>query len=176
MTERPADDTVLHEPDRLDEPDEHEAAARRRAAERSDHNVTLDAHDDDWAWRRRLRAHPVTARVYRIVVAVVGALVVAGGLVAVPAPGPGWLIVFAGVGIWATEFEWAQRLLRWGRGVLADWTHRMGRQPVWVRGLVGLATFVLVLALFWGLFALTGVPTLLPDNLEDPLRRLPGLG
>ncbi len=67
-----------------------------------------------------------------------------------PAPGPGWLIVFAGVGIWATEFEWAQRLLRWGKGVLASWTHWMGRQPIWVRAVVGLATLALVLAISGG--------------------------
>ena len=148
----------------------------RPVTDRTDDNITLDAQDDDWAWRRRLRANPVTARLYRIAVAVVGAVVVAAGLVAVPAPGPGWLIVFAGVGIWATEFEWAQRLLRWGRGLLTQWSHWMGRQPVWVRGLVGLATLVAVLLLFWGLFAITGVPSLLPDALEDVLRPVPGLG
>lgn len=144
--------------------------------EDTDDNIVLDAQDDDWAWRRRLRANPVTARAYRIAVAVVGGIVVVAGLIAVPAPGPGWLIVFAGVGIWATEFEWAQRLLRWGKGVLASWTHWMGRQPIWVRALVGLATLALVLAIFWGLFALTGVPGLFPDALEDLLRQVPGLG
>ena len=153
-----------------------DAAAARRAAERSDDNVTLDAADDDWAWRRRIRANPVTARLYRIGIAVVGALVVAGGLIAVPAPGPGWLIVFAGVGIWATEFEWAQRLLRWGKGILAEWTAWMGRQSWFVRGLVALGTLVLVLLLFWGLFAVTGVPGLFPDAVEDLLHRVPGLG
>lgn len=173
MTEQPTDERAV---DRGDLVDERAAAARRREAESHDHNVTLDAQDDDWAWRRRIRANPVTARVYRIAVALVGGLVVAGGLVAVPAPGPGWLIVFAGVGIWATEFEWAQRLLRWGKGVLADWTHWAGRQPVWVRGLLGLATLVIVLAIFWGLFAVAGVPGLLPDTLEDLLRQVPGLG
>lgn len=168
MTEHPTDERTVPEQT------EREAAARRRASEASDHNVTLDAQDDDWAWRRRLRANPVTARIYRIAVAVVGGVVVAGGLVAVPAPGPGWLIVFAGVGIWATEFEWAQRLLRWGKGVLAEWTHWMGRQPVWLRGLIGLATLVLVLLIFWGLFAITGVPGLLPDAVEDRCAGCPG--
>lgn len=155
--------------------DDLTAADRRRESERTDGNVTLDDADDDWAWRRRLRSNPVTARAYRIAVAVVGAVVVAAGLVAVPAPGPGWLIVFAGVGIWATEFEWAQRLLRWGKGVLATWTHWMGRQSLAVRGLVGLATLVLVLAVFWALFAVAGVPGLLPDALEDLVRQVPGL-
>ncbi|MEP6797218.1 MAG: TIGR02611 family protein [Lapillicoccus sp.] len=150
-------------------------AAERRRSERADDNLLLDAGDDDWAWRRRIRANPVTARIYRTSVGVVGLLVVVGGLVAVPAPGPGWLIVFAGVSIWATEFEWAQRLLRWGRGVLAQWTGWMGRQAWWVKGAVGLATAVLVLAIFWALLALTGIPALLPDAVEVLLRHVPGL-
>lgn len=153
-----------------------ERAARPRRPEDTDDDIVLDAQDDDWAWRRRLRANPVTARAYRIAVAVVGGIVVVGGLIAVPAPGPGWLIVFAGVAIWASEFEWAQRLLRWGKGVLASWTHWMGRQPVGVRGLVGLATLALVLALFWALFAVTGVPGIMPDAVEEVLRQVPGLG
>jgi uncharacterized protein (TIGR02611 family) len=46
---------------------------------------------------------------------VVGLAVVAGGVVLLPLPGPGWLIIFGGMAIWATEFVWAQRALRWAR-------------------------------------------------------------
>jgi len=154
---------------------EDAAAAARRRAERTDHNITLDAQDDDWAWRRRIRANPATARVYRITIGVLGLVVVVGGLIIVPAPGPGWLVVFAGVSLWATEFEWAQRLLRWGKGVLAQWTHWMVRQPWWLKGLVTLGTAALVLAIFWALFAVTGVWGFLPDGIENWLRRIPGL-
>ena len=30
-----------------------------------------------------------------------------------PLPGPGWLVIFGGMAIWATEFVWAQLVLRW---------------------------------------------------------------
>ena len=80
---------------------------------------TEQEEDDDWAWRRRIRSNPHSYRIYRWVVGIVGTLVTLGGLIAVPAPGPGWLIVFVGVGILASEFEWAQRLLHWGRARLA---------------------------------------------------------
>lgn len=53
--------------------------------------------------------------VWRVAIAVAGAIVVVGGIVLLPLPGPGWLIIFAGIGIWATEFAWATRLLRWTR-------------------------------------------------------------
>lgn len=48
-----------------------------------------------------------------MMIVLAGAVVVVGGVVLLPLPGPGWLIIFAGLGIWATEFAWAARLLRW---------------------------------------------------------------
>ena len=42
---------------------------------------------------------------YRIGVGIVGSLVVALGIVAIPLPGPGWLIVIAGLFVLATEFS-----------------------------------------------------------------------
>ena len=53
--------------------------------------------------------------VYRIVVGVVGLVVLAVGIIAIPYPGPGWAIVFVGLGILATEFEWARRLLAYAK-------------------------------------------------------------
>jgi uncharacterized protein (TIGR02611 family) len=60
---------------------------------------------------------------WRIVIFVLGLAVVAGGVVLLPLPGPGWLIIFAGIGLWATEFAWAQRTLRWTKRQLREWTH-----------------------------------------------------
>lgn len=143
--------------------------------EDTDDNVVLDAHDDDWAWRRRLRANPVTARLYRSLVAVVGAVVVVVGLIAVPAPGPGWLIVFVGIAIWASEFEWAQRLLRWGRGRLHVWNTWLRSRPWWVSGLVGLGTAAVVAGVSWVYLAWRGAPTWFPDRVEAWLQVLPGV-
>jgi len=65
--------------------------------EDTDQNDVLDAYDDDWVWRRRIRSNPATHRLYRVAVGVVGLVIVLAGLIAVPAPGPGWLIVIVGV-------------------------------------------------------------------------------
>ena len=54
---------------------------------------------------------------------VLGLAIVAGGVVLLPLPGPGWLIIFAGIGLWATEFRWAQRVLRWTKRQVLEWTH-----------------------------------------------------
>jgi len=50
-----------------------------------------------------------------------------------------------GVAVWATEFAWAYRLLRFGRRVLASWTAWVRRQSLAVRLLLGLVG-LLVLA------------------------------
>lgn len=44
--------------------------------------------------------------VRRAVIAVVGGFVTIVGLILIPLPGPGFLIVFAGVFILSLEFEW----------------------------------------------------------------------
>ena len=65
-----------------------------------------------WArWRDRLRDRPTAEFGYRIAVAVIGLAVLAVGIVAIPYPGPGWAVVFVGLAILATEFDWARRLL-----------------------------------------------------------------
>jgi uncharacterized protein (TIGR02611 family) len=47
----------------------------------------------------------------RIAVGIVGGTVTVVGVIALVAPGPGWLIIFAGLGILATEFAWAAYVL-----------------------------------------------------------------
>ena len=86
-----------------------------------DHNITLDAADDDWEWRRRIRSNPHSHLIYRVAVGVLGLVVVVIGLIMVPFPGPGWLVVFLGIALWSSEFEWAQRLLHLARHTLHTW-------------------------------------------------------
>jgi uncharacterized protein (TIGR02611 family) len=44
-----------------------------------------------------------------------GAFVILLGLALIPLPGPGWLLVGAGLAIWARDIAWAERLLRYVR-------------------------------------------------------------
>jgi uncharacterized protein (TIGR02611 family) len=140
-----------------------------------DRNTALNRNDDDWAWRRRIRSNPASHRIYRIVVGVVGLLIVAGGLALVPLPGPGWVIVFVGLAVWASEFEWARRLLHFAREKLRAWSDWLKPRPWWVKGLVGLGTAVLVGAVFYLLFVVSGVPGFFPDRAQAWLVRVPGL-
>jgi uncharacterized protein (TIGR02611 family) len=123
-----------------------------------------DDDDGDWAWRRRIRANPTSRAIYRIAVGLVGTLIVALGLFLIPAPGPGWLIVFFGLRIWASEFTWAKRLLGYARHEVGRWTSWAARQPLLIRLLLGLATFALLIAILWLLFRVSGVPGFVPDS------------
>jgi uncharacterized protein (TIGR02611 family) len=49
--------------------------------------------------------------VWRIIIGVVGGSVTVAGAIALVGPGPGILIVLAGLGILATEFAWAARVM-----------------------------------------------------------------
>jgi len=60
--------------------------------------------------RSGIERRPALRRVYRVSVAVLGGVITVGGLLLVPLPGPGWLVVFLGLAILGTEFAWAKRL------------------------------------------------------------------
>jgi len=55
---------------------------------------------------QRLNAWDVARK---ILIAILGGLVIVIGIVLIPAPGPGWLIIFGGLAILGTEFPAARR-------------------------------------------------------------------
>jgi len=97
-------------------------------------------------------------------VALIGAGVIAAGIVLLPLPGPGWLIIFIGLGIWASEFRWAARLLRWLRARFSLWSRWMSRRsPLTRRVVTGLLIVCLAGAATAGYLAWRGVPTWVPN-------------
>jgi uncharacterized protein (TIGR02611 family) len=113
-------------------------------------------------WRRGIAARRATDNGYRVLVGVLGALIVAFGLVTIPLPGPGWLTVIAGLVVLATEFVWAERLLQFTRQHVKRWTDWVGRQAMWVRILLALATAAFVYGVLVVVLHLTGVPGWVP--------------
>ncbi|GGX91501.1 membrane protein [Streptomyces minutiscleroticus] len=61
---------------------------------------------------------------WQVGVFVVGLAVVVAGVIMLPLPGPGWLVIFAGMAIWATEFVWAQVVLRWTKRKVTEAAQR----------------------------------------------------
>ena len=54
---------------------------------------------------------PIGRLVWRVIIGLIGGLITVFGAVARVGPGPGILIVLAGLGILATEFAWAARVM-----------------------------------------------------------------
>lgn len=75
-------------------------------------------------WREWIRKYPWLNGLYKIVVTALGVLIVVIGLILVPLPGPGWLIVFIGLTVLGSEYHWARRVLGWLRRVLARFWER----------------------------------------------------
>ena len=113
-------------------------------------------------WRRRIAARRSLDHGYRIAVGIVGGLIVAFGLATIPLPGPGWLTVIAGLFVLASEFTWAERLLEFTKRHVRTWTDWVGRQPIWVRVLLALATAVFVYGVVVVTLHLVGVPGWVP--------------
>ncbi|MBF6256746.1 TIGR02611 family protein [Nocardia farcinica] len=110
------------------------------------------------AFRARVAARPTLNLAYRIGVGVVGAVVLAIGIIAIPYPGPGWAMVFAGLGILASEFAWAQRALRWLRDRYRQVMAWYSARGLGMRILGAVGTAAVVVATLWvlGTFGLVG--------------------
>lgn len=74
------------------------------------------------AFLRRCRAwvdrYPRLRWVYRVAVALLGTAIIVVGVILIPLPGPGWLIVFLGVACLGTEFPAAHRVAAFMKRVL----------------------------------------------------------
>jgi uncharacterized protein (TIGR02611 family) len=83
------------------------------ALDRLDDPVERLAENRARRWYELGRSPNVIVRqAYRMIVLVVGLTIVAGGIAMVVLPGPGFLVVIAGLAILATEFVWARLLLQ----------------------------------------------------------------
>ncbi len=110
------------------------------------------------AFRARVAARPTLNLAYRIGVALAGTAVLAVGVVTIPYPGPGWAIVFAGLGILATEFAWAHRALGWLRDRYRQGMAWYSARGAAMRVFAATITFALVVATLWalGTFGMVG--------------------
>lgn len=84
----------------------------------------------------------------KILIGVVGGLVTVIGVIALIAPGPGWLIIFAGLGILGTEFAWAARALKTAKGVASkavDSAKIDKRKQLLILAVIAFAALVLLL-------------------------------
>ena len=126
-------------------------------------------------WRDTLRERPTLDLAYRVGVGVVGLVVLGLGILAIPYPGPGWAIVFVGLAILATEFEWARRALTWTRERYDRFMGWFTAQGPAVKTLGFVLTAAVVAVTLWLLGAVGFAAGLL--GIEQPWMKSPiGLG
>ena len=63
--------------------------------------------------------------VRRLLILVFGGTLLLLGVVMLVTPGPGWLLIFAGLSVLAIEFVWARRLLRTAKRTANDARRRL---------------------------------------------------
>lgn len=97
----------------------------------------------------RIRANPTGRFALKVGVTSVGVLLIALGLVLVPLPGPGWLVVLSGLAVLAVEYAWARQVLHFGRRRLHRWTRWTLRRPLPVPIAVAAAGMAVVAGAVW---------------------------
>jgi uncharacterized protein (TIGR02611 family) len=52
----------------------------------------------------------IPATIRKPIVLIIGGLIVIGGIILLPLPGPGWVIIFIGFAVLASEFTFAEKI------------------------------------------------------------------
>ncbi|HET9649898.1 MAG TPA: PGPGW domain-containing protein [Microlunatus sp.] len=141
--------------------------------EHHQHHILIEPEEDRWRWRRRIRQDPRKLFFYRWAVGFAGLFFIVLGLVTGPLPGPGGIpLVLLGLAVWASEFEWAHKLMMWFKVQL----HRYRGWPA-KRKVVFWICFITACGLLGYLYLLLiGFPSWMPQFMHDLADRLPGVG
>ncbi|MGW6361451.1 TIGR02611 family protein [Streptomyces sp. NPDC055092] len=89
---------------------------------------------------------------WQVGVFVAGLAVVVAGVIMLPLPGPGWLVIFGGMAIWATEFVWAQLVLRWTKRKVTEATQRALDPAVRRRNIILTSVGVVIIAVLVAIY------------------------
>ena len=132
----------------------------------------------------RLHANPLTGAATKVVVTFIGSLVLIAGLIMMVTPGPGIVGIIVGLGILATEWEWAQRLVDSMKEKAMAAAEKAKEMDPAVRRRRIILTFLVVVAIggaLAGYLAVYDWPTFAIDgwdwvqSLHDAVPELPGM-
>ena len=99
-------------------------------------------------FRSWIKKTQIGRMVWRVIIGVIGGGVTVAGAVALIGPGPGILILLAGLGILATEFAWAGRVMLHTKRIAAKAAEKTGMKP-WVKYfLISGGAVVSIIAIF----------------------------
>ncbi|RII18640.1 putative transmembrane protein (PGPGW) [Streptomyces sp. YIM 130001] len=138
-----------------------EAAAATESPENEQSERELGSRAPDFVRSRR-----ALHMSWQVGVFVVGLAVVGAGVAMLVLPGPGWLVIFGGMAIWATEFVWAQLVLRWTKRKVTEAAQRALDPKVRRRNMILTATGLVIVAVLVGIY-LWKFGLELPWNIEE---------
>jgi len=134
-----------------DEPGEVAVASDGAAGETPDETRVDGARDGQGLGSKApefIKARRALHLSWQVGVFVIGLAVVVAGIIMLPLPGPGWVVIFGGMAIWATEFVWAQLVLRWTKRKVTEVAQRALDPAVRRRNIILTSTgLVIVIAL-----------------------------
>lgn len=102
----------------------------------------------------------------KIVITICGLLLLAVGVIAMPYPGPGFLIILIGLAILAKEYEFAERWLTKGERAYESWKAWLGRQNVIVGIIFFLVAAAVGLAMLWLMNGLSPINRFFDLNMD----------
>src|SRR3954469_8746770 len=105
------------------------------------------------------------------VIAVLGGLLTLAGIALLVLPGPGFILVAAGLAVLATQFEWARKPLDYAKGKAQDGIHEVGRS--WWRAAFAVLCALVLVAV--GVLVLAGVDLPFTNALTAVVLLLSGL-
>ena len=96
-------------------------------------------------WIKKTRVGRI---VWRIIIGLLGGGITVAGAIALIGPGPGVLIILAGLGVLATEFAWAGEVMMHTKRIASKAEARAGMKP-WVKYfLVAGGAVISIIAIF----------------------------
>lgn len=102
--------------------------------------------------RTWVRKTPAGRLAWRVFIGVLGGGITAIGAVALIGPGPGILVLLAGLGVLATEFAWAGRAMEKTKSVAKSAADKSGL-PTWIKYFIvaggAVVSIIAVIIYYW---------------------------
>ncbi|QCD54807.1 TIGR02611 family protein [Streptomyces hawaiiensis] len=113
-----------------------------------------------------IKARRVLHLSWQVGVFILGLAVVVAGIIMLPLPGPGWVVIFCGMAIWATEFVWAQLVLRWTKRKVTEAAQRALDPKVRRRNIILTSIGLVIVGVLIGIY-LWKFGIVMPWKIED---------
>lgn len=103
--------------------------------------------------RRFIKRTKAGQIIWRVFIGVLGGSITVLGAIALVAPGPGVLILLAGLGILASEFAWASRAMNKTKSIAQSAADKVGI-PIWIKYLIfaGAAVFSIFAIIYYQMY------------------------